>query len=51
MIYLLVFALGMKIGMDRFCINSSIINEMAVFYPKTHDKRVLKDGTIESNDA
>jgi len=38
------------IGMDRLCINSSILGEMAIFYPPAHNKRVLPDGDMEHNE-
>lgn len=38
------------IGMDRIAISSSILGEMAVFYPSTHHKRILADGQFESDD-
>lgn len=38
------------IGNGRFCINSPILGEMSVFYPPTHNKRVLADGSFEHND-
>lgn len=38
------------IGGGRLCINSPIVGEMSVFYPPTHHKRVLADGTIQVDD-
>ena len=46
---LLVCAVS-DIGMGRLCVNSSILDEMAIFYPPSHNKRVLPDGEMKHDD-
>lgn len=38
------------IGMNRIALNSSIVNEMSVFYPPNHNKRVLADGSVQRDE-
>ena len=33
------------IGNGRICVNSPIVGEMSVFYPPTHHRRILADGS------
>lgn len=35
------------IGDGRLCVNSEILNEMSLFYPPDHVKRVLENGDVE----
>lgn len=38
------------IGDNRLAVSSSIVNEMSVFFPPTHKRRVLADGTMENHE-
>lgn len=40
---------GIESGSPRLAISAPVVNEMTVIYPPTHNKRVLADGTVESD--
>jgi hypothetical protein len=39
------------IGDGRICLNSPILNEMAVFYPPNHHKKILANGDVEKDES